>query len=159
MISFIDKIIQLSIKVLIILLTLVLLYSVAELIIIVFKSFIVKTEAFVNIHEKYDTTNLFLSTVQGIIAAVLMITIIIEVIYSLVEYLKKGEKSYFKIIIEIALIALVRHLLAIDIEHIDPIILVGTSALILVLGMFYLITHDIIKFNKPMPSNKNKQND
>lgn len=83
MILIIDKIVKLSIKVLIVLLTLVLLYSVAELFLIVIKTFVVKSEAFVNFSDTYNRKNLFLSTVQGLIAAVLLITIIIEVIYSL----------------------------------------------------------------------------
>ena len=43
------------------------------------------------------------------------------------------------VIVEIALIASVRHMLTIDLEHIQPGILYGLSALILVLGLFFLV--------------------
>jgi len=83
---------------------------------------------------------LFLSQVQGLISAILLLTIIIELIHSLTEYIKAGTTNYVVIISEIALIAIVRHILALDIEHIDPQSLIGLSALILVLGLFYLIS-------------------
>lgn len=154
MVKNVDFIIKLSIKIMIIILSLILIYSVAELVLITLKTFVFKSEVFTNFSQPYNRKNLILSSVQGLIAAVLMITIIIEVIYSLLEYLKKGENNYIKVIIEIALIAIVRHVMAIDIEHINPDILVGVSVMIFVLGLLYLITHNKINFRKAILTSK-----
>lgn len=84
----------------------------------------------------------------GFIAATLLITIIIEVIESLREYQKKNKINYVKVILEIAIIAVIRHILIIDFEHSNAGILIGVSSLILVLGLFYLILNKNIKTNQ-----------
>jgi uncharacterized membrane protein (DUF373 family) len=53
------------------------------------------------------------------------------------------------LITEIALIAIVRHILTIDLEHIEAGVLFGLSALIFVLGLFFiLINRKIISFRQ-----------
>lgn len=127
-----------SIRILIFLVVIILLYSLAELIALTFRGMITHTAAFANSLEPVDRNHLFLREVQGLISAVLFMTILVELIISLIEYLKVGSANYVTVITEIALIAIVRHLLALDIEHVDASVLVGLSALILVLGLFYL---------------------
>ncbi|MFD2201049.1 phosphate-starvation-inducible PsiE family protein [Shivajiella indica] len=81
-----------------------------------------------------------------------------ELIASLVEYLKVGSKNYVKVITEIALIATVRHLLAIDFEHMNANVLFGLSALIFVLGLFFLLATKQISFNNGMTTkNENSE--
>ena len=137
--SYIHSIIKITVKILIFLLLLVLLYSVAEFVFIVIKGFIRFNGAFNLTGEPFDRERLFFTQVQGLISAVLLLTIVIELIQSLIGYLKSETTNYVGVIIEIALIASVRHILTIDLEHIESGILYGLSALILVLGLFFLI--------------------
>jgi uncharacterized membrane protein (DUF373 family) len=135
-------------RVLIFSLTGILIYSTGEFIIIVIRTVI-------NHHDMFDwrltsvnKDNIFLSRLQGLISALLLLTIMLELIHSLTSYLKVGSTDYLKIIIEIALVAIVRHVLALDIEHATTDILLGTSALILVLGVLYLLMIGRISFKK-----------
>jgi uncharacterized membrane protein (DUF373 family) len=137
--SYIHSIIKATVKILIFLLLLVLLYSVAEFVFIVIKGFIRFNGAFNFTAEPFDREKLFFTQVQGLISAVLLLTIVIELIQSLMGYLKSETTNYVGVIIEIALIASVRHILTIDLEHIQSGILYGLSALILVLGLFFIV--------------------
>lgn len=128
------------VKALIALLSIILVFSLLEFVILVVRAAINNHAAFDFGTQPLIRENLFLSQVQGLISAILLLTIIIELIHSLAEYIKAGSTNYVMIISEIALIALVRHILALDIEHISPLSLLGLSALILVLGLFYLIS-------------------
>jgi uncharacterized membrane protein (DUF373 family) len=128
------------IQVLIVLLTFILIYSSVEFIFLLGRAALTHLAAFNFSPEPVDRSKLFLSQVQGLIAAVLLLTILIELIASLIEYLKVGSANYVTVITEIALIAIVRHLLAIDFEHVQADVLFSLSALIFVLGLFYLVT-------------------
>ena len=142
---YIHSIIKITVKILIFLLLLVLLYSVAEFTFIVVKGFIRFNGAFNFSTEPFDRERLFFTQVQGLISAVLLLTILIELIQSLIGYLKSDATNYVGVIVEIALIASVRHMLTIDLEHIQPGILYGLSALILVLGLFFLAINRKLK--------------
>lgn len=130
---------NLTIRVLIFFLTIILIVSLLELGVLLFKAVLASNEILISRDSPLVKEGLFLSKVQGFIAAVLLITILIELIASLVEYLKVGSANYVKIIVEIALIALIRHLLGIDVEHVATGTLLGISALLLVLGGFYYL--------------------
>jgi uncharacterized membrane protein (DUF373 family) len=130
------------IQVLIVLITFILIYSTVEFIFLLGRAAFTHLEAFSFSPEPVDRSKLFFSQVQGLIAAVLLLTILIELIASLIEYLKVGSANYVTVITEIALIAIVRHLLAIDFEHVHADVLLGLSALIFVLGIFYLLTNE-----------------
>lgn len=128
------------VQVLIVLITFILLYSTVEFIFLLGRAALTQHSAFSFSPEPVDKSKLFFINVQGLIAAVLLLTILIELISSLIEYLKVGSANYVTVITEIALIAIVRHLLAIDFEHVQAGVLLGLSSLILVLGLFYLVT-------------------
>ena len=130
---------NLTIRVLIFFLTIILIVSVLELGVLLVKAVLASNEILIFRDSPLVKEGLFLSKVQGFIAAVLLITILIELIASLVEYLKVGSANYVKIIVEIALIAWIRHLLGIDVEHVATGTLLGISALLLVLGGFYYL--------------------
>jgi uncharacterized membrane protein (DUF373 family) len=134
------------IQVLIVLITLMLMYSLVEFIFLLGRAVLMQHGAFNFLPEPVDKSRLFFSHVQGLIAAILLLTILIELIGSLIEYLKVGSANYVTVITEIALIAIVRHLLSIDFEHVHADVLLGLSALIFVLGMFYLVTSKRIVF-------------
>lgn len=126
-------------KVLIISLGIILIYSTAEFVAITVRTMITHHDTFNWQLSSLNRDHVFLSRVQGLISAVLLLTIMLELIHSLTSYLKVGSTDYLKIIIEIALIAIVRHLLALDLEHTSSGILIGTSSLVLVLGILYLL--------------------
>lgn len=142
----------LTIRVLIFFLTMILIVSLLELGVLLFKAVLASNEILISRDSPLVKEGLFLSKVQGFIAAVLLITILIELIASLVEYLKVGSANYVRIIVEIALIALIRHLLGIDVEHVATGTLLGISALLLVLGGFYYLLKkppsSLSKFNE-----------
>nr|WP_295094380.1 phosphate-starvation-inducible PsiE family protein [uncultured Flavobacterium sp.] len=130
------------------LLTVVMIYSMLEIVLITLRTIFVKNEIINFLNPTIDRNNLFITSVQGFIAATLLIAIIIEVIESLREYQKKNKINYVKVILEIAIIAVIRHVLIIDFEHANAGILIGVSSLILVLGLFYLILNKNIKTNQ-----------
>jgi len=144
----INKLTHFCIKIAIVLLAAILLYSLAELSFLLFKSMIKPSQAFDFSLDRVDRDTLFLPRVQGFISGILLITIIVELIHSLTEYLKDKGTNYLKIIMEIALIAIIRHLLAIDVEHIAPMVLLGISSLILVLALAYMFIGKHLKLPK-----------
>jgi uncharacterized membrane protein (DUF373 family) len=135
----ISQLTLLTIRILIFFLIIILIVSLLELGGIIVKAILSSDEIFIFRDSPLVKEGLFLSKVQGLISAVLLITILIELIGSLVEYIKEGSANYIKIIVEIALIALLRHLLGIDVEHVATGTLVGISSLLLVLGGFYYL--------------------
>jgi uncharacterized membrane protein (DUF373 family) len=132
-----------------VLLSLILIYSLFEFALIVFRAALNHHDAFNFGTEPLIREELFLSHVKGLISAILLLAIIIECIHSLVEHSKEGSANYVFIITEIALIAVVRHILALDIEHINPHSLLGLSTFIFMLGLFYLNSSNrIVVYNK-----------
>lgn len=89
-----DRIIKIIINTLILLLSLIIIYSLLEIVLITLRTIIIKNETINFLEPKIDKANLFISTVQGLIAAVLLITILIEVIESLREYKQKNSINY-----------------------------------------------------------------
>ncbi len=129
----------------IILLFVVLAYSTLELILLVGRTMANRTAIFNFSDSAVDLENLFIQHVQGFIAGVLLITIILELIQSFFVFVKSEHQSkYLVILYEIAMIAIVRHLFALDFEHINGSKLFGLSALILVLGILNLLNRPAI---------------
>lgn len=142
------KIIKITLNTLILLLTLIMIYSMLEIVLITIRTIFIKNEIINFLNPTIDRNNLFIASVQGFIAAALLITILIEVIESLREYKLKNKINYTKVILEIAIIAVIRHVLILDYEHANTGTLIGISSLIFVLGLFYLILTNKIKLNK-----------
>ncbi|MFN7674537.1 MAG: hypothetical protein ACK5ON_00995 [Flavobacterium sp.] len=81
--------IKITINTLIILLSGIMIYSLLEIVLITIRAIVVKNEIFNFLYPTIHRSNLFISSVQGFIAAVLLISILIEVIESLREYKQK----------------------------------------------------------------------
>jgi len=143
-----EKVIKIIINILIILLTVIMIYSLVEIVAIVLRTIIVRNEILNFLNPTINQENLFIASVQGFVSAVLLITILIEIIQSLREYQEKSKINYIKVILEIAIIAIIRHVLIIDFEHANTSILIGLSSLIFVLGLFYLILNNKFPINK-----------
>jgi uncharacterized membrane protein (DUF373 family) len=142
------KVIKITINILIILLTVIMIYSLVEIVAIVLRTIIVRNEILNFLNPTINLENLFITSVQGFVSAILLITILIEIIQSLREYQEKNKINYIQVIIEIAIIAIIRHVLIIDFEHASTGILIGLSSLIFVLGLFYLILNDKFPISK-----------
>jgi len=143
-----EKVIKITINILIILLTVIMIYSLVEIVAIVLRTIIVRNEILNFLNPTINQENLFIASVQGFVSAVLLITILIEIIQSLREYQEKSKINYIKVILEIAIIAIIRHVLIIDFEHASTSILIGLSSLIFVLGLFYLILNNKFHINR-----------
>jgi uncharacterized membrane protein (DUF373 family) len=136
MLNAVDRFIRISLYALVLLLAVVLAASLFELVALVVRAVLAKTADYSLDPAPVERNALFLTTVQGFIAGVLLITILVELIRSLIEYLQRGSAEYVVVMFEIALIAVVRHLLALDFEHVDPLILPGLALLLGVLAYF-----------------------
>lgn len=143
-----EKVIKITINILIILLTVIMIYSLVEIVAIVLRTIIVRNEILNFLNPTINRENLFIASVQGFVSAVLLITILIEIIQSLREYQEKSKFNYIKVILEIAIIAIIRHVLILDFEHATTGLIIGLSCLIFVLGLFYLILNDKFPINK-----------
>lgn len=143
-----EKLLKFTINTLLVLLTIIMIYSLLEITLITLRTIVVKNEIINFLGPTINKNNLFISSVQGIIAAVLLITILIEIIESLREYKQKDSINYTKVIVEIAIIAVVRHVLIMDFEHVKGNTLIGISSIIFVLGLFYLLLNNKLKLGK-----------
>ncbi|GAA4812917.1 phosphate-starvation-inducible PsiE family protein [Litoribaculum gwangyangense] len=143
--NLIEKCIKAFYWLIIVVLFVILVYSSAELILLVVRTMLNKTSIFDFSTNAVDVKNLFVQHVQGFIAGILLLTIILELIQSFFVFLKSEEHSKYLIIIyEIAMIAIVRHLFAMDFEHTDGMKLLGISVLVLVLGALNFINKPFV---------------
>ena len=144
--KYLQVIIRFAVKTIIVLLLLMLIYAVAEFSVLVLRGLINYNSALSFSTGPVDKEKLFFTQVQGLVSAALLLTILIEFIQSLKGYLKSENNNYVTIITEIALIAIVRHILTLNLEHIEPGVLFGLSALIFVLGLFFIVMSRKINF-------------
>jgi uncharacterized membrane protein (DUF373 family) len=130
-------ILGLSIKTITIVLLIMLLYSVAESVILFGRAIVNHPLSFGSgIIDKEST---FLSVVLSLIGAVLLILIIIEMIELVKDYESASKQDYLILVIEIAIVSLVRHLIVMDFSHYDASTLIGMAFILLVIGAFYLV--------------------
>ena len=141
--TIIERIIKAFYWLIITILFVILIYSTVELVILLGRTIFNNLTIFDFSKSKVNVENLFVQHVQRFIAGILLLTIIIELIQSFFVFIKSENHSkYLVIIYEIAMIAIVRHIFTIDLEHIHGLELVGISVLVLVLGVLNF-------FNKP----------
>lgn len=139
----IERIIKAFYWLIIVILFIILIYSTVELVVLLGRTIFNNLTIFDFSESKVNLDNLFLQHVQRFIAGILLLTIIIELIQSFFVFIKsEAHSKYLVIIYEIAMIAIVRHLFTMDLEHIHGAELIGISALVLVLGALNY-------FNKP----------
>ncbi len=143
--NLIEKFIKTFYWFIIIVLFFILIYSSIELVLLVARTMVNKTAIYDFSTGTVDLGNLFVQHVQGFIAGILLLTIILELIQSFFVFLKSEEHSKYLIILyEIAMIAIVRHIFSLDFEHVDGSKLIGISALVLVLGILNFINKPTI---------------
>ena len=136
----INKILHAFTWVLIGILGLILVYSTFEYLALVIRTIINRTTAFDLSQKTINVDDLFLVHVQGLIAGILLITIIIELIHTLLTSLDENKRNnYLAILFEIGTIAVIRHLFIYELDHIKGINVIGIALLLLVLGLLNLV--------------------
>ncbi|MDY2586828.1 phosphate-starvation-inducible PsiE family protein [Winogradskyella aquimaris] len=141
--SAIERMIKMFYWFIIVILFVILLFSTLELVVLIGRTLVNSREVFDFSTQRVNTDGLFVNHVQGFIAGILLLTIIIELIQSFFVFIKsEAHSKYLVIIYEIAMIAIVRHLFVLDFEHIGGVELMGISLLVLVVGALNF-------FNKP----------
>lgn len=136
----INKILHAFTWVLIGILGLILVYSTFEYLALVIRTIINRTTAFDLSQKIINVDDLFLVHVQGLIAGILLITIIIELIHTLLSSLDENKRNnYLAILFEIGTIAVIRHLFIYELDHIKGINVIGIALLLLVLGLLNLV--------------------
>jgi uncharacterized membrane protein (DUF373 family) len=72
-------------------------------------------------------------TLRDVFGAFLLILIGLELMRTIVAYLERHE-LHVEVVFTVAMIAIARHAISLDVEHIEPMALVGMGALILALA-------------------------
>lgn len=127
---------NLCLKLVTLVLMAILLYSVVEFIVIFIQALINHPIVFYDGAILEEKT--FMSIVLKLIAAVLLILIILEIIELVKDYNQISKKDYLALVIEIAIISMVRHLIVLDYSHIEANVFLGIGAILLVICAFYL---------------------
>lgn len=114
---------------------LILIYTTIEYLILVIRTIANSNEIFDFNSPKVDIDKLFLVHVQGLIAGVLLITIIVELIQTLIASLDDSKRNNLLLILfEIGTIAVIRHLFIYELDHLKGLNIIGIALLLLVLG-------------------------
>lgn len=136
----IDKLLHIFTWILVGILGVILIYTTFEFLALVVRTMVNRTAAFDINQRTIDTQGLFLVHVQGLIAGILLITIIIELIHTLLISLQHNKRNnYLVILFEIGTIAVIRHLFIYELDHIEGINIIGIALLLLVLGLLNLL--------------------
>ena len=130
------KAIKWTLKIILVTLYVILIYSLFEFCIILVTSIINHPVSFA--FTPIDKTTTFLQIVFPLLSGILVLVIIVEMIESIIDYIKLDRSSYIYIITEIALIALIRHLITLDLHHIEASEVMGIGVLTLVITAFYI---------------------
>lgn len=131
------KIMQAAVATLTVALLLMLIYSVLEFLVLFVRAVINHPLSFGSGQIDKETT--FLGVVLSLIAAVLLILILLEMIELVKDYHSASKQDYLILVIEIAIVSLVRHLIVLDYSHYEPMILVGIAFILLVICAFYIL--------------------
>ncbi len=128
--------IKLILKVILAALYIILVYSLIEFCIILVTAIINHPISFS--FNPVDKSSTFLELVLPLLSAVLLMIIVVEMIESIIDFIKFDRSSYIYIITEIALIAMIRHLITIDLHHINAVEVAAVGLLIISVASFYI---------------------
>ncbi|MCU0361307.1 MAG: phosphate-starvation-inducible PsiE family protein [Bacteroidia bacterium] len=135
-------VLNISIKIITVVLLLMLIYSVSEFLVLFIRAVMnhpIRLESGLVVKE-----STFLSIVLSLIAAVLLILIILEMIELVKDYHTASKQDYLILVIEIAIVSIVRHLIVLDFSHYEPLVFIGIALILLVMCAFYLM----LRYNK-----------
>jgi uncharacterized membrane protein (DUF373 family) len=77
--------------------------------------------------------------VQQFMAGALLLMVLIELLESIYYYITHDNTTYTKIVLEIVLISVLRHVIILDIAHMEYTSVISLSILVFVIGAFYLV--------------------
>lgn len=120
-------------------LSILLIYSVGEYIFVVLRSIIRHFLNAIGNGLLHKEGTLILIVIQQFMAGALLLMVLIELLESIYYYIKHDNTLYTRIVLEIVLISVLRHVIILDIAHTDYKNVIGLSLLVLVIGSFYLI--------------------
>jgi uncharacterized membrane protein (DUF373 family) len=125
LIHFLQKIILLSIKVLALLMSIVIIWSVVDV--------------GINLYQKIFNPPFLLINFEDILnvfGGFLIVLIAIEIFLNIILYLRK-DVSHLKLVIATALMAIARKVIILDYDHLNPLHLFGIGTVIFALGGVY----------------------
>jgi len=137
------SVIKLILRVILVTLYIILIYSLFEFCVILITTVVNHPVSLT--FNPIDKTSTFLELVLPLLSGVLVLVIVVEMIESIIDYIKLDRSSYIYIITEIALIALIRHLITLDLHHIEASEVMGIGVLTLVITAFYIALRVIKK--------------
>lgn len=120
-------------------LSLLLIYAVGEYIMVVFRAIFRHFTNAIYGGFQYKEGTLLLMVLQQFMAGALLLMVLIELLESIYYYIKHDNTLYTKIVLEIVLISVLRHVIILDIAHTEYTNVIGLSLLVFVIGGFYLI--------------------
>lgn len=124
-INFLQQIILWSVKVLALLMVIVLLWSIADVVFIIFNK---AKDSYFLISDMDEVLTIF--------GAFLIVLIAIEIFLNIILYLKK-DMGHLKLVIATALMAIARKVIILDYDQVHDSHMIGMGALILSLGFAY----------------------
>lgn len=102
-----------------------------------------------SIDGSFSMENNILTNLHKIFGGFLSVLIGIELLHTIKMYLKE-DVVHVEIVLLVALIGISRHIIDLDITHLEPLTLFGISALIIALSTGYLLIKKGMKIkNKP----------
>lgn len=137
-INFLQKIILWSINVLALLMVIVILWSVAD---VVFLMFLKAQEPYLLITDMDEVLRVF--------GSFLVVLIAIEIFLNIILYLKK-DMSHLKLVIATALMAIARKVIILDYDEIRNWHMVGMALLIVALGLAYWLINQVHQSKTPI---------
>jgi len=148
--SLVDKIERIIIIVLLFSLLLIVVYTAVVFLVMLFSGIIMSIES------SFSDNNILVH-LHKIFGGFLSVLIGIELLHTVKMYLKE-DVVHVEIVLLVALIGISRHIIDLDLEHIDSLTIFGISSLIITLSLgYYLIKKGMrIKNNKMKFNSKNK---
>ncbi|MBL4662205.1 MAG: phosphate-starvation-inducible PsiE family protein [Flavobacteriaceae bacterium] len=137
--TIVEKIERVIIIVLLFSLLLVVLYTTAVFLGMLFSGIIG------SINDSFQAGNTILVHLHKIFGGFLSVLIGIELLHTIKMYLKE-DVVHVEIVLLVALIGISRHIIDLDIKHIEPLTMLGISSLIITLSASYFLIKKGMRF-------------
>jgi uncharacterized membrane protein (DUF373 family) len=95
-----------------------------------------------------DSADEFQKALQNGFAGILLVLIGLELLETVRAYLQ-DHRVRLEVVLIVAIIALGRHIIQLDLSHLDGVSLLGVAALMMALTTSYFLTHRIASAHRP----------
>ena len=140
-INFVERIEKVIIVVLLFSLLIVVLYTAIVFLGLLFSGILI------GIEDSFTRENNILVHLHSVFGGFLSVLIGIELLHTIKMYLKE-DVVHVEIVLLVALIGVSRHVIDLDVTHLEPMTLFGISALIIVLSAGYFLIKKGMRQNK-----------